>query len=88
MIRSNFCDYNDVQIHVKGTIKVPNTNTAAAPNNRNKKATFKYCGLFTNWLSEINNTQIDGAHDVHVGMLMYNLKECSDIFSTTSGNLW
>ena len=81
-------DYSDVYIHIKGTLKVLNINTAAAPNNRNKKPTLKYCDPCINWLSEINNTQIDSAHDVYVSMLMYNLKEFSDIFSTTSGNLW
>ena len=37
MKRSNLCDHSDVYIHVKGTIIVPNTGTAAAANNRNKK---------------------------------------------------
>ena len=37
MIRSNLCHYSDVYIHVKGTMTFPNTGTAAAPNNRNKK---------------------------------------------------
>ena len=32
-----FIDYSDAYIHVKGTITVPNTGTAAALNNRNKK---------------------------------------------------
>ena len=29
MIRFNLCDYSDAYIHVKGTITVPNTGTAA-----------------------------------------------------------
>ena len=37
IIRSILCDYSYAYIHVKGTITVPNTGTAAAPNNRNKK---------------------------------------------------
>ena len=37
MIRSNFEDYKHACTHIKGTIKVANTGTAAAPNNRNKK---------------------------------------------------
>ena len=41
MIGSNLCDYCDTYIHVKGTTTVPNTGTAAAPDNRNKKITFK-----------------------------------------------
>ena len=34
MIRSNLCDYSDAYMHVKGTITVPNTGTATAPNSR------------------------------------------------------
>ena len=41
MIRSNFEDYNHACIHIKRTIKVANTGTAAAPNNRNKKLHLK-----------------------------------------------
>ena len=44
MIRSNLCDYSDAYIHVKGTITVLNTETAAATNNRNIKVIFKNCG--------------------------------------------
>ena len=43
MIRSNLCDYSDAYIHVKGTITVLNTETAAATNNRNKKVILKNC---------------------------------------------
>ena len=56
MIRSNLCDYNDAYIHVKETIEVLNTATAAAQNNRNKKVAFKNCVPFINCISEINNT--------------------------------
>ena len=40
MLRSSLCDYSDGCILVKGTITVPNTGTAAARNNRNKKVTY------------------------------------------------
>ena len=44
VIRSNLCDYSGTYIHVKGTITVPNTEIAVAPNNRNKKSKFsKLC---------------------------------------------
>ena len=36
MLQLSLCDYSDAYIAVKGTITVPNTGTAAAPNNRNK----------------------------------------------------
>ena len=60
MIRLNLCDYSDAYIHVKATITVPNTATPAVPvNNTNKKVIFKNCAPFTNWIGEINNTQVD-----------------------------
>ena len=40
-------------IHVKETITLPNTGTAAAPNNRNEKAIFKNCTPSINFISEI-----------------------------------
>ena len=49
-------------MHVKETIAVPTTGTAAAPNNRKKKIIFKNCAPFSNFLSEINNTKVDDAH--------------------------
>ena len=88
MIRSNLYDYSDAYVHFKGTITIPNTKTAAAPDNRNKKVIFKNCAPFTNCISEINNNQVDGAHDIDVEMLMYNLIQYSDIYSKTSGRLW
>ena len=88
MIRSNLCDYSDAYIHVKGTITVSNTGTAAAPNNRNKKVIYKNCPPFIDCISEINNIQIDDAHDINIVMPMYNLIEYSDNFSRTSGRAW
>ena len=43
---------------------------------------------FTNCISEINNTQVDNAKDIDIVMPMYNLTECSDNYSKTSGRLW
>ena len=42
---------------------------------------FKTCALFTNFISEINNKEIDYAKDIHVVMPMYNLIGYSDNFS-------
>ena len=47
ILKSSFCDYSDAYIAVKRTITVPNTCTAASPNNRNKEVLFKNCGAFT-----------------------------------------
>ena len=72
MIRSNLCD---AYIHNKGTITVPNTGTAASPDDGNKKVILKSCTPFTNCISEINKTQVDDAHDTDVVMPMYNLMQ-------------
>ena len=74
MLRSSLCDYSDPYILVSATIKVPNTAAAAAanPNNR-KNIIIKYCVLFPNCTSEVNNTQIDNAKDIDTVMPMYNL---------------
>ena len=67
-------------IHVKGTITVPITRTAAAPNNRNKKVFFKNCATFMNCVGEINNTQVNDAHDIAAVIPMYNVTEYSDMY--------
>ena len=89
MIRLNLCDYSDAYIHVKATITVPNTATpAVSVNNTNKKVIFKNCAPFTNWIGEINNTQVDDAQDIDIVMPIYNLIEYNDAYSKTSGSLW
>ena len=87
MLRSGLCDYSEVYILVKGTITVPNTGTAATPNNKNKKVIFKNCAPFTDCVSEINNKGIDYAKDIDEVMPMYNLIEYSDTDSKISGSL-
>ena len=82
MLRSSLCDYSDAYILVKGNITVNNT----AANNTNKKVIFKNCAPFTDCISKINNTQVANAKDIDVVMRMYNLIECSDNYSKTSGS--
>ena len=55
---------------------------------RDKEVIFKNCAPFTNRISEINNTYIDGPKDLDVVMLIYNLIEYSDNYLKTSGSLW
>ena len=89
MLKSSLCDYSDAYILVKGTISVNNTAGAGVPlNNTNKKVIFKNCAPFTNFISEINNTQIDNAKDIDIVIHMYNLIEYSDNYAKTTGNLW
>ena len=74
MLKSSLCDYSDAYILVKGTISVNNSAAqGAAANNANKKVIFKNCAPFTNCISEINNTQIDNAKDIHIVMPMYTV---------------
>ena len=87
MLRSSLCDYSNAYILVKETVTVAEE-TDAAPNNSNKKVIFKNCAAFTNCISGINNTLIDGAHDIEVVMPMCNLIEYSDSILKISGILW
>ena len=89
MLKSSLCDYSDAYILAKGNISVNNTAAAgAAVNNNDKKVIFKSCAPFTNCISKINNTQEDNAKDIDIVMPMYNVIECSDNYSKTSGSLW
>ena len=79
MLKSGLCDHSDAYILVKVTITVNNTAAADADaNNANKKVIFKNCAPFTNYISEINNTQLDNAKDLDTVIPMYNLIEYSD----------
>ena len=51
MLKSSFCDYSNTYILVGGTITIPNTGTAANPNNR-KNIIIKNCAPFTDCISE------------------------------------
>ena len=72
MLRSSLCDYSDAYILVRATITVPNT-PATELNNR-KNIIIKNCAHFTNWLREINNTQIDNAKDNNYNAYNINAK--------------
>ena len=62
MLKYSLCDYSDAYIFVKGTITFNNTAAADADaNNTNKKVILKNGAPFTNYISEINNTQVDNA---------------------------
>ena len=59
----------------------------AAANNTKKKVIFKNCMPFTNYISEVNNTQVQNVKYIDVVMPIYNLTENSDNYSKTSGSL-
>ena len=86
MLRSDFCDYSDAYIVVKGTIDF--LALAANENNKaEKNVAFKNNAPFTSCISKINSTLIDNA-DFDIVMLMYNLLEYSQNYSMISGSLW
>ena len=88
MLRSSSYDYSDAYILVKGNISVNNTAGAgAAANNTDKKVLFKNYAPFTRCIRKINSTQTDNAEYIDIVMPMYNLIECTDNYSKTSGNL-
>ena len=87
MLRSNWYDYSNTYTLVKGTIAIA-AQAGDNENNANKRLVFKNCASFTDWISEINNTQIDNGKHIDVIMQMYNLLEYSDNYSKVSGSLW
>ena len=91
MLRCSLCDYADAYILAKGTITITGAGDNAAPrqaDERNKGVIFKNCEPFVKCISKINDTEIDNAQDIDIAIEMYNLIECSDNYSKTSGSLW
>ena len=80
VLKSNFCDYNDACISVRGDITV----TAAGAT----QVTLKSCAQFTKCITKINGPTIDNAEDLDLVITMYNLLEYSSNFSWTTGSLW
>ena len=74
MLRTDLCDFNDVNIVVKGDIILEGDNDA---NKRNKNLAFKNNAPFINCISKINGVKIDKAEDLDVVMPMYNLLQYS-----------
>ena len=70
---------------MKGTITVEGNN---AKNREDIKLAFQNNALFKSCISKINNTFIGNAEDLDILMLMYNLLEYSDNYSTKPGRLW
>ena len=89
-LKPPLCDYSDSYILVKGTITITRawTNAAARQVDETNKTIFKDFTPFTNYLSEINSTQVDNAKDLDLVMSMYNLIEYSDHYLKTSRSLF
>lgn len=80
MLKSNLCDYNDVNIPLKETITMAGAGAHAVlpwSDERNEQVILKNCGPFINCVSQIHNTQVDNAEYLNIVMPMYNVIECS-----------
>ena len=59
MLKSDLCDAYTL---VKRTTTVQNTKAVGQPaNNNGVELVFKHCAPFTDYISEISNTQLDNA---------------------------
>ena len=90
-LKSSLCDYCDTYRLISGTITITGegvSNFAEQTDERNKGIIFKNCVPLTDCISEISNTEIENERDLDIVTLTYNLIECSDIYSKTSGSLW
>ena len=90
-LKSSLCDYSNAYILVKWIITIAGAGDDAAArqaDERDKGVAFKNCALFTNCISEINNTEVDNTKDIDIIMAMYNLIEYSDNYAKTTGSLW
>ena len=86
MLKSSLCDYTDAYILVNGTITITGAgadDAAKQLDQKNQEVIFKNCASFTDYISEINNTQVDNAKDLNVAMSMYNLIVYRDNYSKT-----
>ena len=81
MVRSDFCDYSDTYIVVKGKITVTDIHNA---NMGNKKVTSNDNAPFKSCISKISNPFIDNVDNLAIVMSTYNLLEYSDKYSMTS----
>ena len=84
MLTSSLCDYSDAYILVKGKITITGAGADAAArqaDKRDKGVGFKNFAPFTNYISEINNAQVDKAKDIDIVMPMYNLIEYSNNYA-------
>ena len=66
-LKLKLCDYSDAYILLSETITLAggaDNDATKQEDERNKEVIFKNFGPFTNYINEINNTQIDNAKDI------------------------
>ena len=90
MIRSNLYDYSNAYLLVSESITIDwagADDDAKREDKRNKGVIFKNCAPFTEFMSIMNNTQINNGKDIDVMKTIYDSIEYSDNYSKTSGRL-
>ena len=92
MLRSNFCNYSDAYILVKGKITVTapgvNNNANNIRDNRNRPVILKNNAPFVSCITRINGESAEDADDSDIVMPMYNLLEYSKNYKKTIGSLY
>ena len=78
---SSLCDFSDAYILVTGYNNAADTADIAL--DAITQAAFKYCALFKDCRTEINDTFIDYASFINITMPMYNLIQYSGNYSDT-----
>lgn len=88
MLKSRLCDYRDAYILVTIAITVAEVGeneterrTRKERQERNKGVVINNEAWFTDYISEISNTQVDNAKGLDVVISMYNLIGQSDNYS-------
>ena len=84
---------SDAYIFVKRIITIAGAGADATAKQADEKdvsieVIIKNCAPFINFMSEINNNQVDNVKDLDVVMLMYSLIKYCDNYSKTSVTLW
>ena len=81
VLNSNLCNYNHVYILVRGDISIICRNLLT-------EVACKNCAPMIKCITKIDGAAIDGAGDLDVVMLIYNLLEYSPNYSDTTGSFW
>ena len=84
ILRSDLFYFSDAYIVVEGVIAVTNPDDAK----RNKVVAFKNNPPFINFISKINDVQINNAEDLDILVTMYNSLEYSKNYRKATGSLW
>ena len=88
MLKPCLCDYRDLNILAQRTVTITgdgSEDAAKRADERNEELTLKNSAPFRKCITQMNNIYIDNAKHTDVVMLMYNLREYSDIYSEASG---